>query len=174
MGAKLRKARLNLEDIILSYSRSICNGTQTVDEDLAEVKLLEELIKACNQIGSDEIGEELKKVELKAKRLANQEAEKKSVRDEEEYQKKIANEEQEAIEKANKAAERALSEAKEKKSERRWKIIDTIVKVSGIALPIVASFVMFMLSMKMEYLDNKIVPKFMKDVLLKHIPLAKH
>lgn len=167
---KRKEAKSNLEGIVASDSAYLGGGANsTFEDDMNEMKLFEARCKQIHQIETDELDEELKRAEIRKRKFDLEEARRKSARDEEEFKLKVEREEREAADREAKAIEKAKLEAKEKKSEKKWKFVDLGLKIGGILIPVIMSGVMFFCSMKMEYVDDKIPNKTMKDLLFKSI-----
>ncbi len=172
MENKRKEAKTNLENLVLSDSKTLGNGA-TIDDDLQEMKLFDGYTRSIHQIENDTIDEELKKLELRRKKFELEEARRKAIRDAAEFEARREKEEAEAAEREAKAAEREEKEAKEKKIERRRWWIDLGVKVGTTILTVGTPLVMFFVSKKMEYVDNKIPTKDMNTLWGKMIN-SKH
>ena len=166
---KRSQAKEHLEDLVVSDSSHLGQNNQTYDEDLQEIKVFEARNRQIHQIEMDKLEEELKRAQIRKQKFDLEESRRKAFRDQKEFDLKVEKDEREAAERESKAAEREAKESKDKRSEKRWKIVDTILKVGGILLPIGTTIGMFLLSMKMEYVDDKIPSKTMRDLVFRPI-----
>lgn len=165
---KRKEAKSNLENLVASDSANLGQG-QCYNDDMEEMKVFKMRTEQIHQIEMDELDEELKRSQIRKQKFDLEESRRKAFRDQKEFDLKVEREEREEQERKAKAAERDAKEAKEKKSEKRWKVVDLALKIGGILLPIGTTLAMFLCSMKMEYVDDKIPNKTMRDLVFRPI-----